>query len=45
MPKCPLCPKTHQSPNDLDDHLKKIHGTTLEEINRKDMTIGDFLRK
>ncbi len=26
--QCPLCPKSFQSPNDLDKHLRKIHGTS-----------------
>jgi len=32
--KCHLCPKKYQSQNDLDDHLRKIHGLTVAHIKQ-----------
>jgi len=32
--KCPLCPKEYQSPNDLEDHLKKYHGLSIAHIKQ-----------
>lgn len=33
--KCPLCPKEYQSENDLDEHLKKIHGLSIASIKKR----------
>lgn len=32
--KCPLCPYKYQSPNDLDSHLRKIHGLSKATIKQ-----------
>lgn len=33
--KCPLCPKEYQSENDLDEHLRKIHGLSIAIIKKR----------
>ena len=30
--KCQFCPKSFQSKNDLEKHLKRIHGLTIAEL-------------
>ena len=30
--KCPCCPKEYQSKNDMERHLKKIHGLSVAKI-------------
>lgn len=47
MPVCPLCPKPYQSQNDLDRHLKKIHGVNksmdiaeIEKLGRASKILG-----
>lgn len=32
--KCPLCPKEYQSENELDEHLKRIHGSSIAKIKK-----------
>ena len=36
--KCPRCPKQYQSKNDLDEHLKKIHGLSFAKIFKQKRT-------
>jgi uncharacterized C2H2 Zn-finger protein len=33
--KCPLCPKEYQSENDLQIHVKKIHGLTVAVVRQR----------
>lgn len=44
MPDCHLCPKSYQSQNDLNRHLKKIHGInspeTINAIAKRPGRIG-----
>lgn len=44
--KCPLCPKEYQSRNDLDEHLKKIHGLSIANIkNRTEKEKSEFIEQ
>lgn len=42
--KCPYCPKSYQSKNDLVKHAKRIHGlsiATLKKLSEEEKT--DFM--
>lgn len=44
--KCPLCPKEYQSINDLDAHLKKIHGLSPVAFrNIPESEKSEFIKK
>ena len=32
--KCPYCPKSYQSKNDLVKHAKRIHGLTIATLKK-----------
>lgn len=46
--KCPLCPKEYQSYNDLQTHVKKIHGKSDIEQNfegYRKIILGDCVKE
>lgn len=44
--KCPCCPKTYQSSNDLDRHLQKIHGLSPVSLrNVPESEKSDFVKQ
>lgn len=44
--KCPLCPKEYQSENDLQRHIKKIHGLSVAVLKQhSNEEQSEFLQK